>query len=163
MNDASTGANDRDEPHPESQAMDISRDNDSIWCSRRCAQFAEAAGFGKTALWEIAIAVSELVTNVLKYAGRGQITIRRIAEPTPGIEISVEDEGPGIEDPAQVVVDGYSEWRGGTPRPEGQRRSLGAGLGAVHRLMDQVQIDNRTEGGARVVARKLLDPAGRSG
>lgn len=138
-------------------AMDIRRAADSIWCSRRCARLAEEAGFRDAALWEISIAVSELVTNVIKYAGKGTLILRRLDAPKPGIEIEVEDEGPGIHDVGQAVIDGYSQGRmlDRDERSRG-RRGLGAGLGAVHRLMDEVEIANRPEGGARVVARKFL-------
>jgi serine/threonine-protein kinase RsbT len=158
VSDIPNNTRDGSAPQPGSQTMDISRDIDAIWCSRRCARFAEAVGFADAALWEISIAVSELVTNVLNYAGRGRITIRQLVAPKPGVEITVEDEGPGIEDVERVVVDGYSEGRGDQPDQSGpRRRGLGAGLGAVHRLMDQVTIENRPTGGVRVVASKLLD------
>jgi len=138
-------------------SMEIRRVADSIWCSRRCARFAEERGFRDVALWEISIAVSELVTNVIKYAGEGVLRISAVENPTVGIEIAVEDEGPGIEDIEQVVVDGFSEGRmlGPDTHPE-ERRGLGSGLGAVHRLMDQVEIANKLDRGARVVARKWL-------
>ena len=137
--------------------MDIRRDADSIWCSRRCARFAEKQGFRDTTLWEISIAVSELVTNVIKYAGQGVLSISSLAPPTVGVEVVVEDAGPGIQDIDQVVIDGFSEGRmlGPDTRPD-ERRGLGAGLGAVHRLMDEVEISNKPDRGARVVARKWL-------
>lgn len=138
-------------------SMDIRRAVDSIWCSRRCARFAERLGFRDAALWEISIAVSELVTNVIKYASRGTLRISAVEQPRIGVELEVDDEGPGIQDIDQVLIDGFSEGRmlGPDVRPE-ERRGLGAGLGAVHRLMDEVEISNKPDRGARVVARKWL-------
>jgi serine/threonine-protein kinase RsbT len=142
-------------------AMDIRRGADSIWCSRRCARFAERLGFRDAALWEISIAVSELVTNVIKYAGSGSLRITALEQPVTGVEIEVEDEGPGIQDIDLVVNDGFSEGRMLDPDiKRGDRRGLGAGLGAVHRLMDEVEIANKPDRGARVVARKWLQPTG---
>jgi serine/threonine-protein kinase RsbT len=137
-------------------SMEISRRADSILCSRRSARLAEQLGFRDVALWEISIAVSELVTNVIKHAGKGALTATALSQPEPGIEILVEDEGPGIVDIEAVVVDGYSEGKLITWDGVRRRRGLGAGLGAVHRLMDEVEICNRPEGGVRVVARKYL-------
>jgi len=154
-----------DEPAPPSAAppasdvltLDIGRAADAIWCSRRCARFAEQVGFRDAALWEISIAVSELVTNVLKFAGTGVITVTALSAPKRGIEVVVEDSGPGIQDIEQVVIDGYSEGRllSQDKWPQ-RRRGLGAGLGAVHRLMNEVEISNRPDRGARVVARKWI-------
>jgi serine/threonine-protein kinase RsbT len=141
-------------------AMDIRRAADSIWCSRRCAHFGQLVGFRDTALWEISIAVSELVANVIKYAGQGVITIEVLNEPGVGVEIVVEDEGPGIQDIDLAVIDGYSEGRMLEPDVRrDERRGLGSGLGAVHRLMDEVEISNKPDRGARVVARKWIAKA----
>ena len=130
---------------------------DALWCGRRCAALAAAIGFEGRALAEIAIVVSELVTNALKFAGGGVVGARRITAPRLGIEISVEDHGPGIEDPIAARVDGYSEGHLLEPEDYAHRtRGLGAGLGAVTRLMDEVVIESPPGGGARVVARKLL-------
>ncbi len=141
----------------EQQKHRISRDSDAIWCSRQATVLAQDMGFDTTAIWEIAISVSELVTNVLKYAGTGSISIRRLEEQqVAGIEIIVEDEGPGIADIESAIADGYTEGRNAQDIPIADRRGLGSGLGAVQRLMDDVRIENRTAGGVKVTARKNL-------
>jgi serine/threonine-protein kinase RsbT len=134
--------------------LEISSQADHIICSREAMRTAEAMGFGAAEVSAIGISVSELVTNVVKYAGKGRITLHAIEK---GLEIIVEDSGPGIEDPELALVDGYSEGRmldANTPRVG--RRGLGSGLGAVKRLMDSLTIENRASGGLRVVTRKLL-------
>lgn len=139
------------------EKLEISRDIDAIWCSRRATRFAERMGFPFNEAWEIAISVSELTTNVLKFAKTGTLTICCVESPQPGMEIVVEDEGPGIDDIEAAVVDGYSEGR--LLAEEGwnrERRGLGSGLGAVGRLMDQLQIENKPEGGVKVTAFKWL-------
>ena len=142
---------------PSLEELEISRDIDAIWCSRRATRFAERIGFAFNEAWEIAISVSELTTNVLKFAKTGTLRLCRIESPQPGIEIVVDDEGPGIDDIEAALVDGYSEGRllveDGWSRA---RRGLGTGLGAVGRLMDQLQIENKPEGGVRVTAYKWL-------
>lgn len=136
----------------------ISRDLDSIWCSQETVAFAELLGFDSIGLSEIAISVSELVTNVVKYADEGSLTLSRIDSPRIGIQIIVEDDGPGISDIDSALIDGFSEGHHlvDDEVPIGKRRGLGAGLGAVQRLMSSVSIQNKPEGGTRVVAQKWL-------
>jgi serine/threonine-protein kinase RsbT len=138
--------------------LEISREIDAIWCSREAARFAADAGFSSNEIWEVAISVSELTTNVLKFARTGTITLCRVESPHPGIELIVEDQGPGIDDIETAVMDGYSEGRFLTDdRWIRARNGLGTGLGAVRRLMDRVEIENKPEGGVRVTASKWLD------
>jgi len=54
-----------------------------------------------------------------------------------------------------AVRDGVSEGKTIMERPDPRtRRGLGAGLGAVQRLMDDVVIENRSPHGVKVTARK---------
>ena len=94
----------------------------------------------------IATIVSELGTNIAKYAGRGFLALSRID--TPGavdIEIIADDSGPGIVDLQQAMEDHYST--GGT---------LGLGLPGVRRMADEFSIASQPRGGTRVVARKRI-------
>jgi len=133
--------------------QEVLTSEDSIWCSARAEAFALELGFDSRAAAEVAIAVSELVSNSLKYAERGRLELLAIDRPKRGLEVVQTDDGPGIEDIERAVVDGYS--RGHlvvTHEPGG----LGVGLGAVRRLMDEVTIENQPGGGLRVCARKWL-------
>ncbi len=137
--------------------LKIAHEVDVIWCTSRSAAFSKKAGFEGKELWEIAIAVRELTTNVLKFAGSGTLELRLVGQPRKGIEVTVEDEGPGIEDIEAAMADGCSEGEFFTKdAPITNRSSLGTGLGAVKRLMDNVEIENNPEGGTRVVAYKWL-------
>ena len=94
----------------------------------------------------ISTAVSELARNILKYAGRGEIRLRRVDGPAGrGIEIQAEDNGPGIPDPEAAMRDHYSS--SGT---------LGLGLPGVKRLMDEFSLESRVGEGTRVTARKWM-------
>jgi serine/threonine-protein kinase RsbT len=151
------GAAEKIEPSRDELTLVISTEADSVWCSRRCADAASAAGFCDKETAAVAIAVSELVTNALKFAGGGLLTARRVSSPRPGIEIVVEDRGPGIADPDAARMDGYSEGRLLEPEDLARKpRGRGAGLGAVARLMDELCIETPEGGGVRVVARKWL-------
>ena len=132
-------------------------DIDAIYCRQESTRFAHAIGFDDEDSCAIAIAVSELVTNALKYAGKGRLAMRKIEEPQPGIEVVVEDEGPGITHPDRAMLDGYS--RGHMLTFEDwfrEERSLGSGLGAVDRLMDELELEKGSHRGLRVAARKWL-------
>ena len=93
----------------------------------------------------VATAASELARNILKYAGKGQVTISPVDyQGRMGIEIVAEDRGPGIQDVEQAMKDRYSS--SGT---------LGLGLPGVRRLMDVFKIESAPGQGTRVVALKL--------
>jgi serine/threonine-protein kinase RsbT len=108
--------------------------------------YAREAGFDETLSRMIATSVSELVRNILKYAGSGQFRLRRVQRPGgSGIEIEVSDNGPGIPDVDAAMGDHFSS--GGT---------LGLGLPGVKRMMDEFSLESTPGGGTRVTARKWL-------
>lgn len=123
--------------------MDLSRhhieslsieDSSSVGAYRRKAnQFAEGLGFSKVEIEEIAISVTELVTNVLHHGGgNGQLVLCGIADEQyhKGLEIWCFDYGEGILNTWLAVQDGYSS-----------RDSLGIGIGSVQRLSDEFEIN----------------------
>lgn len=138
--------------------FNIATEIDSLLCSRASAAFASKSGLDKAAQWAVATVVSELVTNVVKFAGRGTLILRRVTSPRKGMEIVVEDEGPGIADLQHALVDGFSEGKMLSPDDyQTNLRGLGLGLGAVQRLMDHFSIENRAEGGLRVSVAKFIN------
>ncbi|MFH2006222.1 MAG: ATP-binding protein [bacterium] len=144
---------------PESQTYDVHRDEDSLWCAGRGRRLAEQLGFDEQGGGAIAIAISELVSNAIKFAGRGTLTLRPLHAPRPGLEVTVQDDGPGIEDFAKALQDGFSEGRmisDDAPKAARPRRGLGAGLGAVMRLMDELETEVPFGGGLIIKARKYL-------
>lgn len=108
--------------------------------------YARQAGFDEAPARMIATAVSELVRNILKYAGSGEVSLRSISSSSgKGVEIEALDHGPGISDCEAALQDHYSS--GGT---------LGMGLPGVRRLMDDFKLDSSPGNGTRVTARKWL-------
>jgi len=106
--------------------------------------YSRKAGFDETPSRMIATAVSELVRNILKYAGTGEIRLRKVeGRKGRGIEIEAVDRGPGIEDPEAAMRDNFSS--GGT---------LGLGLPGVKRLMDEFSLESAPGKGTRVTAVK---------
>jgi serine/threonine-protein kinase RsbT len=104
---------------------------------------AEQAGFVGSQLTVIATAISELARNIVTYAVSGEITIS-LAEQTGrrGVLILARDQGPGIQDLALAMRDGYST-----------SNSLGMGLPGTRRLMDEFEIASVVGEGTTVTAR----------
>ena len=108
--------------------------------------YSREAGFDETPSRMIATAVSELVRNILKYAGTGEIRLRRVkGMGGRGIEIEAVDQGPGIADCKAAMDDHFSS--GGT---------LGMGLPGVKRMMDEFSLVSAPGEGTRVTARKWI-------
>jgi anti-sigma regulatory factor (Ser/Thr protein kinase) len=108
--------------------------------------FAALLGFEAQACEEIALAVAELASNLLKHAGGGTLELIPLqADGRVGLGVESADCGPGIADIAQAVADGFST-----------AGSRGVGLGVVNRLMDEFAVDSRRGRGTRVVCRKWI-------
>ncbi|MBC8278305.1 MAG: ATP-binding protein [FCB group bacterium] len=103
--------------------------------------------FNNVQVNEIEIAVSELVTNIIKHGGgKGQVRFIFKAENAEILEIEVEDWGKGIDDFFLALEDGYSSGGGG----------LGGGLPAINRLMDSFKLVSRPGSGASFYATKKV-------
>ncbi|WP_411867385.1 ATP-binding SpoIIE family protein phosphatase [Vulcanococcus limneticus] len=95
----------------------------------------------------IATVVSELGTNILKYAGKGTIRVQRTMDHGhDAIQVSAVDRGKGIDDVEKAMTDHFST--SGT---------LGMGLPAVNRMMTNMAIETTEGEGTRIVANKWLD------
>jgi anti-sigma regulatory factor (Ser/Thr protein kinase) len=108
---------------------------------RQASRIAELAGLSDTQRGAVAIAATELATNLSRYATNGQVLVQQLS-PIDGtcVEILAIDAGPGM-DVDRCLRDGYST--GGT---------AGNGLGAVKRLADEFDLYS-TAGGSVVMAR----------
>ena len=76
----------------------VSSETDRFWCAREVRRAARDLGFDEEAQWELAIVAAELVSNAVRYAGSGMLTLRAAPGRRPGMEI---------------VVDGYQAKDGG--------------------------------------------------
>ena len=150
---------------PPEVVVPVEREVDVVVAQRRACLYAAGLGFDRRAQSEVATAVSEAAANMLKYARSGRIILRTFCGPEPVLEFEAVDRGGGIADLRLAMRDGVSEGRALTPDvPAGNRQGLGLGLGAIGRLMDELQVFSSREG-TRVVARKTrraarLGPAG---
>lgn len=129
---------------PDRITITVSEDADVVLAGRQAKTLLGGLDFDEPTVEEVVLVVHELASNIVKHAGDGEIELAPLPEdPGGAIEIRASDSGPGIADVDRAVVDGYSTVG-----------SLGAGLGAVHRLMDDVVIssDGDAESGAEIVA-----------
>lgn len=109
---------------------------------RRALRSAELISMGESDCGALAIAVTELATNVVKHAGAGRIVCEPIAQNgTQGLRILCIDKGPGIANITRALEDGYST--SGTS---------GNGLGAVRRLATHFEVYSLPNRGTCVLA-----------
>ncbi|HEV2764512.1 MAG TPA: ATP-binding protein [Pyrinomonadaceae bacterium] len=137
-------------------------DEGEVGAARRAVhRFAAVAGFGEDALAELDIVVQEIGTNAARYAtGGGHLFWTAPLGEEPGVELFYWDKGPGIHDIDRALRDGVST-----------SGSLGGGLGACQRLLDQFEVystvrgvtsrlhTRRTTFGTAILGRKWVSPA----
>lgn len=119
-------------------------DQSQVSSARRAAvEQAKARRCGETEVGRVALIATELATNLLKHAQRGEIAIDAYADSSGGgVEMIALDKGAGIADVARALQDGTST--AGSP---------GTGLGAIRRQADQFQLFSRPGLGTAVMAR----------
>ena len=122
----------------------ISSDLDLVRAREQGRVLAGQLGFTQSDLTLVATAISELARNIVRYARRGEIVLRRAEDGgVPGIVIIARDEGPGIPDVNRAMEPGYSTAGG-----------LGLGLPGVRRIMDKFEIVSEVNRGTVVTVTK---------
>ena len=130
------------------KVLPLSSEHQIAAARRSASAMLTELGFRPPASNYVVTAVSELASNLVFHARRGQVlTLRPVMAGGPlgriGIEVVSEDSGPGIDDLEAAMRDGFST-NGG----------LGAGLPGVKRLMDEFEIRSTPGKGTVVLARK---------
>jgi anti-sigma regulatory factor (Ser/Thr protein kinase) len=109
---------------------------------RHAALLAEDAKLGERESGSLAIAVTEMVTNLVKHAGNGTMIVETVANNgSSGVRLLGLDRGPGIRDLSAALRDGFST--AGT---------AGNGLGAIKRLSHTFDIYTSPGHGTAVLA-----------
>jgi serine/threonine-protein kinase RsbT len=120
-------------------------DNAHVVYSAR--QMLAQMGFDETRQYLLATAVSELSTNIIRYAKKGEIKLRSCADgERNGFEVIAQDHGPGIVNISNALKENVSTGGG-----------LGLGLPSVKRIMDEFIIQSSPGKGTRIMVRKWID------
>jgi serine/threonine-protein kinase RsbT len=126
--------------------LHIESEGDLVMARRAVRDAATALGFGLTDVTRIVTAASELTRNIYQYAGSGVVRWQTLsAEGRVGIELTFDDQGPGIPDVAKAMESGFTTGKG-----------LGLGLPGAKRLMDEMTIASQVGKGTTVQVRKWL-------
>jgi anti-sigma regulatory factor (Ser/Thr protein kinase) len=109
---------------------------------RQALIVADQVKLGERERGALAIAVTEIATNLVKHAGSGSIVIDAMQQNgNRGVRVLGLDKGPGIRDISAALSDGHST--AGT---------AGNGLGAIKRLSDDFDIHSSPGMGTAVLA-----------
>jgi anti-sigma regulatory factor (Ser/Thr protein kinase) len=109
---------------------------------RKALAFAEDLEMGEVRSGDVALAATEIATNLVKHAGRGHILVQRLGNNgSAGVRVIGVDKGPGIRDIGLALADGHST-----------AGSMGTGLGAVRRLSDSFDVYSQADSGTVVAA-----------
>lgn len=101
---------------------------------------------------ELGLVASELATNMVKYAGGGELLLSVGLDQA---ELTALDRGPGPPSEAELFADGFS--RGVQRLPDhGISGGRGTGGGALRRLCDEIELEPREGGGTVIRCRKRL-------
>lgn len=102
-----------------------------------------ALDFSETDISNVSLIVTELATNLSKHTKGGELFIRTLdCRGIHGIEVLSIDKGPGMEDVARCMSDGFST--AGSP---------GTGLGAIRRISHEFDIHSEKGNGTVVMSR----------
>ena len=124
----------------DARVVDIASDADVVLVRQLVRGLAVQAGLSLVDQTKLITAASELARNTLVYGGGGRAIVSFIHDSSRrGVEAQFIDEGPGIPDVAQALVDGWTSGSG-----------LGLGLSGSKRLVDVFELDTAIGAGTRV-------------
>lgn len=121
---------------------------------------AQGLGFEARAIHELVIVVSELCSNILKYAVRGWIRYSTYMHPRHGLSLCIEagDRGRPFRDFEMARLDGCDDDGPVDPVLIAKRRGTATGLGAVQRFSNELLYKPTSDGKIIEVTRYLHPP-----
>lgn len=138
---------------PESWQTTVRRESDVPQVVAGAYRFCRERGASDLQAAEVATAASELANNLWMHTPQGgEVRLeQRSGDSRMGVELLVQDQGPGIADLALAMSEGYSSGGG-----------LGCGLPGAQRLMDRFEIRSTPGEGTVIRAVKWLGPPARA-
>jgi serine/threonine-protein kinase RsbT len=129
---------------PGAVVMPLYSDEDVVRLRKLVRDELAAMGFGIVDQTKMITAASELARNTLKYGKGGECHLNKLtASPKLGVELVFTDNGPGIDDVALALTDGYTSGGG-----------LGLGLSGAKKLSDEFHLETEPGKGTDVTIRK---------
>lgn len=127
-------------------SLSVRRPEEVLWAKQEVMRFVAAEAFGPADRTRIEVAARELLTNMVKHAGGGRLTVERLArDGRHGVRMTALDQGPGITDVAGALRPGTSS-----------TGTHGDGLAAVQELMDKFELTTEPGRWTRVEVEKWL-------
>ena len=125
-------------------SLPIQTDEHMVLVRQAVRKRAIELGFSLVDQTKIVTAASELARNTIQHGGGGTVRLETLNDgPRRGVRLTFEDRGPGINDIAQAMKDGYSTGGG-----------LGLGLSGAKRLTNEFAISSTPGAGTRVAITK---------
>ena len=124
----------------EHETRPIRSSEDVVIVRQLVRAWAIRLGFSLVDQTKIVTAASELARNTVDYGGGGIARLETLSDGRRiGLRLTFEDKGPGIEDLALALKDGYTSGGG-----------LGLGLGGAKRLSNDFELVSKPGEGTRV-------------
>lgn len=127
-------------PHETTGSRPIRSEQDVVACRQLVRTLTQELKFSLVDQTKMVTAASELSRNTLVHGGGGQVRWEAIQQgPRQGLRLHFEDQGPGIADVRQALVDGWTSSNG-----------MGLGLPGSKRLVHEFEIESAPGAGTRV-------------
>ena len=127
------------------ETIAIKTEQDAVFLRNRVTEYARKIQMGLVNQTKLLTAASEIVRNMLRYAGKGEVVceVLSVSILQTGIRLTFIDKGPGIKDISLAMKDGFSSGK-----------SLGIGLPGAKILVSVFDITSQVGKGTRVTITK---------
>jgi serine/threonine-protein kinase RsbT len=123
------------------ESIPVQSEQDVVAARQAIRKVAQQMGFSIVDQTKIVTAASELARNALVYGGGGRLTWETVVNNgKQGLQLTVSDEGPGIENITLAMKDGWTTGGG-----------LGLGLPGTKRLVNDFKITSERGVGTTVI------------
>jgi anti-sigma regulatory factor (Ser/Thr protein kinase) len=126
---------------PRDSLIHIDHEAAIVKARKQAGATAARLGFRAVQRTKIVTATSELARNIHMYVGRGEVEIRVLLAPRPGMVVHARDQGPGIANLSDVLSGRLQSKRG-----------MGMGLRGVKAMADEFDIVSEPGRGTSVRA-----------
>jgi serine/threonine-protein kinase RsbT len=122
------------------ESLPLRNEQDIVRARQTVRKLSQSLGFGLVDQTKIVTATSELARNAVVYGLGGTMSCEIVRDGArTGLRLHFVDEGPGIPDVAQAMVDGWTSGAG-----------MGLGLSGAKRLVNDFAIESAPGKGTRV-------------